>query len=359
MKITLNSLFVFLPLLVSIIGVLVILFKRNKSYSQYLFVAYQVLVCLFFLSEGFYLMGDANYDAVVIIDVINMFVTPAIPVFIYLYVISLRTKIVQVENSLVLLIPSLLLGIGTFVIYFVIGFDETASYLAACDSGDVSAYNHPLYSLIKLWTEKFYLIVMSLELFLFFLAVIISMIRNKINPFSLLGFFFAGKTSSTSVAVVSNLVIVLLMLAVRLVLGRQYFVDHQIFCWTYSAIISIVLATSFAYARLPHLEGVTFRDVMKKGSKLLKIDPSLLDVSSKAEASGRKTSVSLISLENDAQLIYNFLVVDKYYLNSLASVKDAASSLGLSKTRLNSVVSTYCGCGFKQLLKYCRKNMDD
>ena len=357
--ITLNSLFVFLPLLVSVTGVLVMLLKRNKSYSHYLFTAYQVLMCLYLLSESVCLMDGANYSAVVFIDVINMFVTPAIPVFIYLYIISLQTKIVQVENSLVLLIPSLLLGIGTYIIYFVIGFDETASYLAAYDSGDVSAYNHPLYSLIKLWTEKFYIIVMGLELVICFLAVIISMLRNKINPFNLLGFFFARKTSSTSEAVASNFVLVLLMLAVRLVLGRQYFVDHQIFCWIYSAVISIVLATSFAYARLPHLEGVTFLEVMKKGSKLLKIDPSLLDVSSKAEDSGRKTSVSLTSLECDAQLIYDFLVVDKYYLNSLASVKDAANRLGLSKARLDSVVSTYCGCGFKQLLKFCRDNMDD
>lgn len=359
MIITLNSLFVFIPLLVSLTGVLVMLFKRNKSYSQYLFAVYQVLICLYLLSEGFALMDDANYSAVVIIDVINMFVTPAIPVFIYLYVISLRRKIVQVENSLVLLIPSLLLGIGTFIIYFVIGFDETASYLAAYDSGDVSAYIHPLYSLIKLWTGNFYIIVMGLELGLCFLAVIISMLRSKINPFSLLGFFFARKTSSTSVAVVSNFLLLLLLLAVRLVLGRQYFVDHQIFCWSYSIVISLVLATSFAYARLPHLEDVTFWSVFKKGSKLLKIDPTLLDVGSKEDRSGGKTSVSLISLENDAQLIYEFLVVDKYFLNSLASARDAASRLGITKSRLNSVVSTYCGCGFNQLLKYCRENMDD
>ena len=77
------------------------------------------------------------------------------------------------------------------------------------------------------------------------------------------------------------------------------------------------------------------------------------------ECSSDKASVSLMSLENDALLVYEFLVVDKYYLNSMASAEDAASRLGMSKARLNSVVSTYCGCGFKELLKYCRDNMDD
>ena len=358
MIITLHTVFSFLPFIVGVAGLLVMVLRRYKSYTQQIFSVFQTLLCVYLFAEGFYLMDDANYSAVAVIDVVTLFVSPAIPVLIYLYVSSLDRKIVQLENALSLLIPSLLIGLGSVIIYSVIGFDETASYLAAYDSGDTSAYNHPLYSLIKLWTSDFYTVVMGMELVLCFLAVVVFFLRKKINPFRLFGFFLGGKTYATSSVVVANFLILLLMLALRLGLGRRFFVDYEYLCWAYSVLLALLVGVNVAFARLPVLETVSFKDLCRKGSKLLRIDPSRLDMNNK-ECSSDKASVSLMSLENDALLVYEFLVVDKYYLNSMASAEDAASRLGMSKARLNSVVSTYCGCGFKELLKYCRDNMDD
>lgn len=359
MIITLHTVFSFLPFIVGLAGLLAMVLRRYKSYAQQVYLLLQALLCVYLLAYGFYLMDDANYGAVAVIDVVTLFVSPAIPVLIYLYIKSLDKKFVQFENALALLIPSLLVGLGTFVIYFVIGFDDTASYLAAYDSGDVSAYNHPLYSLIKIWTSKFYTIVMGLELVLCFFAVIVFMSRKKINTFRLLGFFLGGKTYSTSSVVVSNFLLLLFMLAVRLVLGRRFFAEYEHFCWTYSVLLAFLVGVSVIFAKLPLLEDVTFRDLCRKGARLLKIDPSKLDTNNSKDSSSDKDSVSIISLENDAQLIHEMLVVDKYFLNSRASSREAASRLGISRSRLNSVVSTYCGCGFKELLKYCRENMDD
>lgn len=359
MIITLHTVFSFLPLLVGLVGLLVMALRRYKSYNQQIFTAFQALLCIYLLAEGVFLTDDANYSTVAILDVVTLFVSPAIPVLIYLYVSSLERKIVQLENAMSLLIPSLLIGIGTFIIYFVIGFDETASYLAAYDSGDVSAYSHPIYSMIKLWTVRFYTIVMGMELVVCFLAIVIFTSRKRINPFRLFGFFLGGKTYATSSVVVSNFLLLLLMLALRLALGRRAFVDYEYLCWTYSVLLALLVGVNVAFANLPLLDNVSFKDLRKKGFKLLKIEPAKLDTSKIQDSSSGKASVSLLSLENDALLVYEFLVVDKYYLNSVASIQDAASRLGMSKARLNSVVSTYCGCGFQELLKYCRDNMDD
>ena len=120
MIITLHTVFSFLPFIVGVAGLLVMVLRRYKSYTQQIFSVFQTLLCVYLFAEGFYLMDDANYSAVAVIDVVTLFVSPAIPVLIYLYVSSLDRKIVQLENALSLLIPSLLIGLGSVIIYSVI-----------------------------------------------------------------------------------------------------------------------------------------------------------------------------------------------------------------------------------------------
>ncbi|MBQ0095613.1 MAG: hypothetical protein KBT49_07515 [Bacteroidetes bacterium] len=105
-----------------------------KSYSDKLLVASLLLSCVYFFCDANFVSQYVDYKLLVILDIIAKFVILAVFPLACLYIRSLTDTNPVGFPAYLMLLPSILLGVVSLVVYGLLGIEESASLIQSLDS---------------------------------------------------------------------------------------------------------------------------------------------------------------------------------------------------------------------------------
>lgn len=146
-----------LPCLVSLLWLLSFIF-RIKTQRQTLFMLILVLYVFYYATYAAYISPMTDYHAMVVMDAFNIPVILTLLALIVLYMYFNDRKTAKFEGvQLVLLVPAIILGTIVNMLYYILGFDNTAKLIELADKGlPVPAeYTTDLYRMYNFFTEPF------------------------------------------------------------------------------------------------------------------------------------------------------------------------------------------------------------
>lgn len=352
----LNYFFAFLPLAVCIVGTVAFLLKSGKGYAQTVFTILLVVITLYYLTEGFYLLREVNYNQLVYIDLLSDFVSSALPVLLLFYIRAANRDLINEFRAALYLIPALVTGSGAVIIYSILGFDQTVEMYKAIDMGTFDQLTHPVYHIAYFWTHNVYwgILVVEMIILCLFLAVKSKEYKASIKGFN--GFFFRNEPYPVTNVIFGLISLFLMVCFVRITMGRSFLLVHPVISAISSCVTAFLLVLIIGFAYIPKVYDLTMAQVMT-GRVDIAPDPHRLLTKRLTPEEMKTYPIDKMSLHIDAERLYMFLVNDRYYANPDASLKDASSRLGMTKRRINVVCLTYCSCTFEQLLAYCASNL--
>lgn len=351
----LNAIFAFLPMAVSLIGLVAFLQKKGKGYAQLVFTFLLMVVSLYYLADGFYMIRYVNYKTLVCADVLSAFVTAALPVVVLVYIRFAFRSMIDLSRFVIYLIPAAVCGCGTLSILCVMGLDEMAGMYASIDSNTFDQLHHPLFRLARFWTSNVYMGLLVLELLILVIFMIYWGCSHHISLKEFYGFLFKNKPYPVKNIMFYLFVALLIVCIIRVAFGRRYLLWNPIESALLSFATALIIAVCIGFAYLPRRDDLRLSEIFA-GKVKITPQPEKLFPAKMTVQDVMNSKLNRLSLMSDSERIAILLLNDKYYLEKEASLADASRRIGVSKLRINTVSMTQCSCTFEELLDYCRKN---
>ena len=353
----LDCFFAFLPALVAAVGFVFFLSIKERGFSRSFFTLLIGMVALYYVCDGFYMLKDLeNHKVLLIADILLDFLTPALPVLTLVYIRSLFKDVADTISVIIYLIPAAVIGTGAVIIFSVMGMDQSLEYFRCVDEGTLGEADNPLYYLARFWTFSLYMYVLIAEVLVVIIYLIAESSTYDVCFKGLCRFLFKGGRFPLTKTIWWAIMFFLLICCVKISFGGGYLYEHRYLSWVMSSLISLSMAVGIWLACRPRPGSYTLSELLS-GRYNITPDPSRLIAGDISDEEVGILTINKLSVDIDAERIYNLLMKDGYYNRSDASVEDAAQRLGLSKRRINSVVMIRCLCLFDELLSYCRDSL--
>lgn len=342
-----NTVFAFIPMATALAGTVAFILKKTKSYSQTLFTILLAFMTLYFLSDGFYMLRDVNYRNLVKVDLLSQFATPAVLSIAMVCVRAFFHDVVDRPIFIVSLLPAFILGCGSFILYSTIGVNDCAAFFQALDNGDLRGYNSTIWMLLRGWTYHLYMTVIVTEMIALLILMIHIRHKHNVGFKGFLDFLFKNGRYSLRHAIFWFIMAFAFICAIRIGMGRAFLLAHPALSATLSVLTAVTMAICIRFAYFPRVSDITLKEAFK--GQYPPPDPKNL-LYGTLDAG----TITRLSIENNARLVYLLLIEKKYWMVQHASAADAAKKIGISTRRLQTVVLTMCSCNFETLLEHCR-----
>lgn len=221
-----------IPFMVCFTWAITVSLQTDKNDVQKHLAWLLAIAAVYFFIDASYLVPNgshSDYVNLVYLDIVSQYITVIMfPVMMILMTALTNKKKIPAWVIFLSILPGLLLGTTAAGLYFGMGIQNAADYIAATDisSGRPAGYEAPIYLMHELICQKIYNIILLIEIIFVFAYAIRIMVKSEINIKKLSGFFKNG-TSLNQINSICFLFLALLVIcAVRIALGRQYLLDH-------------------------------------------------------------------------------------------------------------------------------------
>lgn len=346
----------YLPCIMSLVWFFNLVFKVRTE-RQTVFMWILLLSVIYFAAYITYILPGTDYYTMVRMDAINIVPAYALQSLQIVYLNIQRTGRGARPVHLLLGIPAIALGTAINLLYFIIGFDEAASYYEMFDTMNISPYaiDNTLVSLLYFLDDDF-ANFLSAAYFLVALYVAGSALRR--HGYRLgdsLRFFFRGKRSTTPrVTCVLNVALIFSILPL-IVFGRAYLMHHPLVACACTISIAICLhLMSFVEIHsdtrptftLYDLAHITMFPIDSGDSSTEATEGSEAASSAAAEtASPRERKIDII-----VEHILHLLEDEHIYRNDDLTLVTLSEITGVGKSTLSSIINQRFDMPFRELV---------
>lgn len=348
----------FLPCLVSLLWLLSFVLKV-KSERQMLYTFILAFYVFYFATYALYVSPITDYEMMVRMDAINIPVIMTLQAAMVLFMYFNYRKPVFTGIQLLLLVPALVLGTIVNMLYFILGFDNTARLIELEDKGlpIPPEYNTEIYRMYNFFSEPF-VNVCSAFFFVMMLMLYIGILRKEHYRLGdNMRFLFRGGSYSPVLIVSQLMLSILFLLCPMLLLGRRFIFQHDtvgiLLTMSVAVVIHVMSHVEF-YAS--HLKEVKLYDLLhirldrleEKGETMmpLKADSGEEDAETKRELTRRKAFA--------VQQLQELLETRRIYVDENLTSSQVAEMLGLSRSSFSALVTSTYGMPFRELLNKYR-----
>ena len=333
-----------LPLSFAFIYFIEFLVKKDKTETQYIFMWTACLSMLFLFADAIYVTeGMTNFRIFVITDTINHFITPLVPIFIFLVLYSYRHKREEYVRFYWLGIIAIFFGTACLSIMLIIGLDNTAAFLESYYTvrSALPVFDNSLYKIFWLLYIPCYYILLTIELLIVTTYIIYYLHKKRFGIGSLLRFLFRGGEATPLIIDCWISLVFFAVVFTRMGLGRFYWMEHP----DASACVSIVMAfLLFAYGNIGLISHM-YEGTLREMTHPLTVSPLVEDCDSSKATDKSK----LVENEDEiTDLIIDLMEDNQLYKNPLLTIEDLALKLNVSTTLLSSILERRMGCTFRE-----------
>lgn len=347
-----------LPCLVSLLWLLSFIF-RIKTQRQTLFMFILVMYVFYYATYAAYISPMTDYHAMVVMDAFNIPVILTLLALIVLYMHFNDRKTAKFEGlQLVLLVPAIMLGTIVNMLYYILGFDNTAKLIELVDKGlPVPAeYTTDLYRMYNFFTEPFVNVCSCIFIVGIFFWGIRIIRKGHYHTGDMMRFIFKGKAVAPQKILAALMMSTFILLIPILLMGRRYIFLHEAIGVFMSICIAVVIhCMSHVEFYASHMKQVTLYDLSH-----IKLGQTSDD--GDAAASGgedsnimAETKKELTSRQNEAaQKLKELLEKNRIYVDENLTSTMVADMLGISRSSFSALVMSTYGIPFRELLNSYR-----
>lgn len=353
----LTSVLYLLPCLVSLLWLLSFIFKV-KTQRQTLFMAILVMYVFYYATYAVYISPLTNYHAMVIMDAVNIPVILTLLALIFLYMYFNGKKKVKFEGlQLVLLVPAIVLGTIVNMLYYILGFDNTAKLIELADRGiPVPAeYSTDIYRMYNFFTEPMVNVCSGIFIFGIFILGIRTIRKGGFLTGDILRFCFKRKAVPPQKILAALMLLSFLLLLPMIVLGRRYvFLHETVGVFMSICIAAVIHCISHVEFYASHMQQVTLYELSH--IKLGLAGTGGNDESSDGDSEVNSDTVKeLTSRQSEAlQKLRDLLEKDRIYVDENLTSSMIAEMLGISRSSFSSLVMSTYHIPFRVLLNSYR-----
>ena len=347
-----------LPCLVSLLWLLSFIF-RIKTQRQTLFMLILVMYVFYYATYAAYISPMTDYHAMVVMDAFNIPVILTLLALIVLYMYFNDRKTAKFEGvQLVLLVPAIILGTIVNMLYYILGFDNTAKLIELADKGlPVPAeYTTDLYRMYNFFTEPFVNVCSCIFIVGIFFWGIRIIRKGHYHAGDMVRFIFKGKAVAPQKILAALMMSTFILLIPMLLMGRRYIFLHEAIGVFMSICIAVVIhCMSHVEFYASHMKQVTLYELSH-----IKLGQTSDD--GDAAASGgedssimTETKKELTSRQNEAaQKLKELLEKNRIYVDENLTSTMVADMLGISRSSFSALVMSTYGIPFRELLNSYR-----
>lgn len=347
-----------LPCLVSLLWLLSFIF-RIKTQRQTLFMLILVLYVFYYATYAAYISPMTDYHAMVVMDAFNIPVILTLLALIVLYMYFNDRKTAKFEGvQLVLLVPAIILGTIVNMLYYILGFDNTAKLIELADKGlPVPAeYTTDLYRMYNFFTEPFVNVCSCIFIVGIFFWGIRIIRKGHYHAGDMMRFIFKGKAVAPQKILAALMMSTFILLIPMLLMGRRYIFLHEAIGVFMSICIAVVIhCMSHVEFYASHMKQVTLYELSH-----IKLGQASDD--GDAAASGGEDSNIMAETKKElttrqseaAQKLKELLEKNKIYVDENLTSTMVADMLGISRSSFSALVMSTYGIPFRELLNSYR-----
>lgn len=347
-----------LPCLVSLLWLLSFIF-RIKTQRQTLFMFILVMYVFYYATYAAYISPMTDYHAMVVMDAFNIPVILTLLALIVLYMYFNDRKTAKFEGvQLVLLVPAIILGTIVNMLYYILGFDNTAKLIELADKGlPVPAeYTTDLYRMYNFFTEPFVNVCSCIFIVGIFFWGIRIIRKGHYHAGDMMRFIFKGKAVAPQKILAALMMSTFILLIPMLLMGRRYIFLHEAIGVFMSICIAVVIhCMSHVEFYASHMKQVTLYELSH-----IKLGQTSDD--GDAAASGGEDSNIMAETKKElttrqseaAQKLKELLEKNKIYVDENLTSTMVADMLGISRSSFSALVMSTYGIPFRELLNSYR-----
>lgn len=347
-----------LPCLVSLLWLLSFIF-RIKTQRQTLFMLILVMYVFYYATYAAYISPMTDYHAMVVMDAFNIPVILTLLALIVLYMYFNDRKTAKFEGvQLVLLVPAIILGTIVNMLYYILGFDNTAKLIELADKGlPVPAeYTTDLYRMYNFFTEPFVNVCSCIFIVGIFFWGIRIIRKGHYHVGDMMRFIFKGKAVAPQKILAALMMSTFILLIPMLLMGRRYIFLHEAIGVFMSICIAVVIhCMSHVEFYASHMKQVTLYELSH-----IKLGQTSDD--GDAAASGGEDSSIMAETKKElttrqseaAQKLKELLEKNKIYVDENLTSTMVADMLGISRSSFSALVMSTYGIPFRELLNSYR-----
>lgn len=340
----------FIPCFVSLLWAFSFLLKaRNQRQTFYLtMLAVEVF---YYVATAVYLLPSTDYELMVRMDALCVPVVFVLPVMMALYIYLLQPGKKLKLSHMLWLFPAVIFGTLVCLMYFILGFDNTAAMVRSVDEfGTLTGeFDSELYRLY-LFVDYNLINISTTTIMLLFLAYAVYMLRKQgFHRGDMYRFLVKGEALNPSIPKIMLLVLKFIVLLPYGMLGRKFMCDHILLT---SAMMTLLAVIEHL---LCHLEYNT-QETPESLYELTHIMPVALPEEDKAEDE-EKPEVYQEVAKSRADLLQSRFVHEMEsgaYKEDDLSLQTMADRLGVSTRTLSNMVNGCFGIPFRDIVNKYR-----
>ena len=333
-----------LPLSFALIYFIEFLVKKDKTETQHIFMWTTCLSMLFLFADAIYITeGMVDFRIFVITDTVNHFITPLVPLFIFLMLYSYRHKREEYTRFYWLGAIALFYGTACLSIMLIIGLDNAATFVNSYyDSHSILPdFDDSYYKIFLFLYIPFYYCLLAIELLIVTTYIIYYLHKKRFGIASLFRFLFRGGEATPLILDCWISLTFFAVMCTRMGMGRFFWMAHP----EVSACVSVIMAfLVFAYGNIGLISHM-YEDTLREMTHPLTVSPLVdrnitNDVSSEGKLIENEDEITnqIIDLMEDKQL----------YKNPNLTIEDLSLKLNISVTLLSSILERRMSCTFRE-----------
>lgn len=340
-----------LPSLVSLLWFFSFVFKV-KSDRQLLFTGMLAAFVFYYAANAIYITPHTDYDALVVMDAIDIPLVLAILALILIYFHFFRTKVRFSGVQITLFIPAIVVGTIINLLYYIIGFDNAAELVRILDTGAPvpAEFQTEIYRIYRFFSEPFVNFCASL-FFVLISAEYILVAKKKGYRFGdICRFFFRKKSLAPEFAIATLFMATIALSMPMTIFGRRFFLEH----------VNVGIINCFLFGILQYF--ISYIEYYSDSQPVLTLYAlSHLQMSPPAESAdeGKKAEdpeSKMVSprMTKVVRRFHALLEEQHIYQDENISLNTIAEDLGVSRASLSALITTTYGMPFRELLNKYR-----
>lgn len=350
----------FFPCIVALMWSVTYAFKV-KTQRQSLMMWIRIVGVIYYAAYALYTLPETDYDSMVRIETISVPFSLALMamevMFLYMHFNpSCRLQPVHLFG----LLPALVVGTVVNLLYYILGFEQTAHLIEILDqNGGVrpAEYDNVLWHLYGFFDQHIINILAAIY-FLSILTLCILTLRRGGNKLGdTLRFFFKHNTSTPS-RVISVLYILTVFTLIPMVgLGRTFMIDHQMLTVLNSLILAITMHLishveffcngneTVTLYKLSHIEA------MKASATIEQLQPTAeADTMTEAKVVEKKLSKK----DKMTEKVIDLLERQEVFRQDDLSMQTLSEMSGIGRTTLSQIISEHYEEPFRNVVNKMR-----
>lgn len=349
----------FLPCVTAIIWTVLYAWKLRTT-RQKIFFASIAWSIIYFGSAAIYIYPNIDYHLMAKIDMVNVPVCLMMISSTVIYMDMHYREETRIKPWYMLMfIPSIILGTGSSITYYVLGMDNAAELLQYYDVNgrmpQSDAITMRLYNIASLFTETLINVIGGImAIYLLYLCVMT--MRKEGYKFGNIYRFFFSEGESTPGRILSILYIVFIaLIAPVVILGRVYMMEHSTYAIITMTLVAVTIHTiSYVEFYSNVCEKVTFHN-------LVNIDLATKSAQEEGQQKAEQESIE-VKPQDSAFMTLTYekfkrlMEEDRLYRDENLTLITLSEFMGIGRTTISQMVKIHYGMPFRDVLNKYRIN---